>query len=200
VLWEALKVIFGWSPLGLIVNNWNTILGFLSGLWTRFKAIGANLLQGLVHGLLGGLAAVRDTITGIGGKVVDWMKAKLGIHSPSRVFAQVGHFTMLGLAGGLDRSQQLPMRALSHVAGNMRRLGAGIAIGAAAAPAMAIDHRAPVSPALAAGGGVGVTYNITIHAAPGSQAQDIAQLVRAELERIERERAARRRSGLGDYD
>jgi hypothetical protein len=46
----------------------------------------------------------------------------------------------------------------------------------------------------------GATYNITIHAPVGSQAQDIATLVRAELERIERDRAARTRSRLGDYD
>ena len=106
---------------------------------------------------------------------------------------------MAGLAGGLDRSRGLPIRALSAVAGNMRQVGAGIALGAAAAPAVAIDHRPPLAPPSSATAAPGAIYNITINAAPGAAAQDIAQLVRAEIERIERERQARTRSRLGDY-
>ncbi|HEY5804870.1 MAG TPA: phage tail tape measure protein [Lysobacter sp.] len=198
LLWKALKLAFEWSPLGFIVRNWNAIFGFLGGLWARFKAIGAQLMQGLIGGLLGGLKAVGDTINGIGAKVVGWMKAKLGIRSPSRVFAQLGDFTMAGLAGGLNRSQGLPLRALNQVAGNLRRVGAGIAIGAAAAPAVAIDNRPPISMA-SGGAGAGATYNITINASGGTPAQDIAREVRAAIEQYERDKAARRRSRLGDY-
>ncbi|MGH8077420.1 MAG: hypothetical protein ACREPE_08875, partial [Lysobacter sp.] len=97
-------------------------------------------------------------------------------------------------------SQGLPIRALTQVAGNLRRIGAGIAIGAAAAPALAIDHRPPLTPAPSGSVGGSISYHITINAPAGSQAQDIARLVRLELERIERERAAKTRSRLSDYD
>ncbi|MGO4222123.1 phage tail tape measure protein [Lysobacter sp. TAF61] len=199
LLWRAMQLAFSWSPIGMLVQNWGAIIGFLSSLMERFRAIGGQLMQGLIGGLLGGLKAVRDTITGVGGQVVTWFKQKLGIHSPSRVFAQLGDYTMAGLAGGLDRSRGLPIRALSAVAGNMRQVGAGIALGAAAAPAVAIDHRPPLAPPSSATTAPGAIYNITINAAPGAAAQDIAQLVRAEIERIERERQARTRSRLGDY-
>lgn len=199
-LWEWMKTAFAWSPLGIIVRNWNAITGFLGGLWERFKTIGGQLMQGLVSGLLGGLKVVGDTIGSIGSKVVGWMKEKLGIRSPSRVFAQLGDYTMQGLAGGLDRSQGLPIRSLTSIAGSMRKVGAGIAIGAAATPAIAIDNRAPISPALAAPVAAGATYHINITAAPGAAAQDIAQQVRAAIEQIEREKGGRTRSRLGDYD
>ena len=199
LFWRVMQTAFAWSPIGMLVRNWGTITGFLSSLVARFKAIGGQLMQGLIGGLLGGMKAVRDTITSVGSQVVGWFKAKLGIHSPSRVFAQLGDYTMQGLAGGLERSRSLPMRSLTAVAGSMRQVGAGIALGAAAAPAVAIDNRPPLAPASSASAAAGATYNITINAAPGAAAQDIAQAVRTEIERIEREKQARTRSRLGDY-
>ncbi|MFC3549444.1 phage tail tape measure protein [Lysobacter cavernae] len=202
-IWESITIYArqAWDGLkGIVVGAWNGVLGFLGGLWTRFQAIGGQLMQGLVNGLLGGLKAVGDTITSIGGKVVDWFKGKLGIHSPSRVFAQLGGYTMDGLAGGLQRGQSAPLRQIDSLGQRMKQAGAGLAIAAAAAPAAAIDNRAPITAASAAPVAAGNTYHITINAAAGAPAQDIATLVRLELERIEREKGARTRSRLGDYD
>jgi len=199
LFWKLLQTAFAWSPIGMLVRNWGAITSYLSSLWLRFKEIGAQLMQGLIGGLLGGLKAVRDTITNVGGQVVGWFKQKLGIHSPSRVFAQLGDYTMQGLAGGLERSRSLPMRSLTAVAGGMRQVGAGIALGAAAAPAVAIDSRPPLAAAGASQIAAGATYKIEINVTGGAAAQDIAQAVRTEIERIERERQARTRSRLGDY-
>lgn len=186
-----------WDSITVYAQNaWNGVLGFIGGLWTRFKGVGAQLMQGLIAGLLGGLKAVGDTIRGIGDQVVGWFKTKLGIRSPSRVFAMLGDYTMQGLAGGLDRSRSLPIQAMQRATGGLRAAGAGLAL-AAATPAVAIDQRGPIArPPMQAS--AGDTYHITIQAA-GSAAQDIAAAVRAELERIEREKAARKRSTLSDY-
>lgn len=196
-LWEWLKVIFSYTPLGMIMTNWNAILTFLGGLWDRFQQIGGQLMQGLVSGLLGGLQAVGETVRNIGGNVVGWMKGTLGIRSPSRVFAAIGDNTMIGLAGGLDRSQQLPLQSVRGLGDRMRQVGAVAALGAAASPALAVDTQAPVT---AAGGApaAGAVYQITIHAGAGTDGPDIARLVRAEIERMEREKSARGRSRLSD--
>ena len=187
-----------WDSITVYAQNaWNGVLGFIGGLWTRFKGVGAQLMQGLIAGLLGGLKAVGDTIRGIGDQVVGWFKTKLGIRSPSRVFAMLGDYTMQGLAGGLDRSRSLPIQAMQRATGGLRAAGAGLAL-AAATPAVAIDQRGPIArPAMQAP--AGDTYHITIQAA-GSAAQDIAAAVRAEIERINREKAARQRSTLSDYN
>jgi TP901 family phage tail tape measure protein len=200
-LWDFLKAAFAWSPLGLIITHWDGVLGFLGGLWTRFKAIGGQLMQGLIGGLLGGLKAVGDTITGIGTKVVDWFKGKLGIRSPSRVFAQLGGYTMQGLAGGLQRGQGAPLGQIDTLAQRMKRAGAGIAIAAAASPAFAADTRAVNAPraATAAAAPPSRVYHITIQGA-GMDAQAIAQEVRRQLDERDRQANARMRSRLGDYD
>jgi len=199
-LWEFLKGVFAWSPLGLLITNWDSVLGFLGGLWTRFQSIGGQLMQGLVRGLLGGLKAVGDTITGIAGKVVDWFKGKLGIHSPSRVFAQLGGYTMQGLAGGLQRGQSAPLRQIDALGQRMRQAGAGIAIAAAASPAMAIDSGPPISRSAPAAAAADVRhYEIHIHGA-GLDLQAIGAEVRRQLDERDRQDAARKRSRLGDYE
>jgi len=72
---------------------------------------------------------------------------------------------------------------------------------AAAAP-IDFDTRPPLAarPSAAASGAAGDTYNFTINAAPGMDAQAIAHAVRAEVERIAREKSARSRSTMHDQD
>lgn len=199
LLGTVLHKVFDWSPLGLIVNNWSAITTYLSGLWDRFKTIGGNLMDGLAQGITGGLAKVTETVQSVAGKAVSLFKNALGIRSPSRVFAQLGGYTMQGLALGLDRGQSLPMRALNAAASNLRGVGAGLALGAmTATPALAVDQRAPLAPR-STNVSAGATYNITIHAAAGSNPQDIAAEVRKVMEDIERQKAVRARSSLSDY-
>lgn len=169
---------------------------------TVFAEIGAHLMQGLANGIRNALGSVRDSITGAGDAAIGWFKEKLGIRSPSRVFAALGDDTMAGLAMGLERSERSPLAALSRAARNLTAAaGIGLAGMAAADGGFAIDNRPP----LAAGGSAGINagasiYNITIHASPGMNEQTLAHLVAAELDRRDRDRAARHRSRLSDID
>ena len=73
---------------------------------------------------------------------------------------------------------------------------------AALAADVPLDSRPPLAaraPAAAAGAG-GNTYNVNINAAAGMDPAAIARMVRAELERLEREKGARARSSLFDQD
>ena len=65
-----------------------------------------------------------------------------------------------------------------------------------------VDPRPPLAaaaPGRAAGSG-GNTYHINITAPPGGNAQDIARLVRDEIERLEHHRRVRHRSEMSDYE
>lgn len=141
-----------------------------------------------------------DAVAGVASGVVGKFKGMLGIHSPSRVFAQFGDFTMQGLAGGLDRSQGEPLSQVATLGDRMKQAGAGIALGAAALPVMASAGPvvAPGAAQAATGAAGGNSYTIQITAAPGSDGQAIADLVRQTIETIERERASRRGSRLSD--
>ena len=148
-------LIVNWSPLGAFYQSFATVLSWFGiELPAKFTDFGANILRGLVNGITSSMGSVKDAISNAGSSTIAWFKEKLGIHSPSRVFAQLGDYTMQGLAVGLDRSEGAPLAKVSSLAQRLTQLGAGIAIGTATAlPASAFDTRAPL-PVRAFGAGM----------------------------------------------
>ncbi|MFC4519077.1 phage tail tape measure protein [Cupriavidus pinatubonensis] len=201
-----LALIANWSLYGAIYNVVAPVLRWFGfDLPARFSEFGGNLLQGLISGMTGRLAAVRDTVTSIGDSVVGWFKERLGIHSPSRVFAQLGAFTMSGLEKGLSDSEGGPLEVVGRVVKAMAGVGFGLAVGtgpAAAGPA--IDNRPPLTPPArtAASAAVQAPAPVTINIYPpaGADERAIARVVSAELQRVESQRNARARSRLTDLE
>ncbi|UQV45025.1 phage tail protein [Janthinobacterium lividum] len=197
-------LIINWSPVGVFYQAFAGVMSWFGiKLPAQFTEFGANILRGLVNGITGSMGAVKDAISNAGSSTIAWFKEKLGIHSPSRVFAQLGDYTMQGLAVGLDRSEGAPIAKVSGLAQRLTQLGAGIAIGTATTlPASAFDMRAPLSQG---GFGSGMTIQgdkieITIQAQADSDPQAIARAVYAAMEQRDREKAARIRSSLRDHD
>lgn len=93
------------------------------------------IVNGLVNGLKAGLGAVKSAIGSIGDSSIGWFKEKLGIHSPSRVFAQLGGFTMAGLAQGLEGGEKGPLKALTQISENLTAAG-GVTLSVPAAPVL----------------------------------------------------------------
>lgn len=182
------KLILSFSPIGLFVAAFAPVLSYLRGL--NFIEIGRNLIQGLINGVTGMLGALKSTITGAAGKVATWFKEKLGIHSPSRVFAGLGGYVMAGLDQGLANNISAPLSRITDLSARMTRalaVGAGGTATAAASPLAAQrPGSSGATPAAAS-----VSYTININVAGGGQAQDIADQVREAIERIERERRGR---------
>lgn len=195
-------VILNWSPLGLLYQAFAGALRWLGlELPANLADAGLAIMRGLASGITNGLALARDAILNAGESVVGWFKEKLGIRSPSRVFAQLGQFTMQGLAAGLDQGEEAPLRQLQRTS---QKLIAAAAIGGTmvAAPALAFDSRPPLASAAPATAAPisGNTYEIHVHAAPGMNEQSLARAVAAELDRREAAARARTRSSLIDYD
>ncbi|WP_211461791.1 phage tail tape measure protein [Collimonas silvisoli] len=194
-------LVLNWSPLGLFYQTFAGVLRWFGiDMPAKFSDFGLNIMQGLANGITGALGTVRTAIAGASDSVVGWFKEKLGIHSPSRVFAELGDFTMQGLAVGLQRSQDSPLDQVGGLAKRLTQLGAGIAIGAATMPALAFDTRPPIAPR-AAGAGVvvqGDTITISVTAVPGMDEQAIARAVMLAIEQRDRQKAARIRSSLSD--
>ncbi|MGS0892741.1 hypothetical protein ACVBGC_09380 [Burkholderia stagnalis] len=171
----------------------------------RFVDFGANMMSGLVNGIKSGLGSVKDAIESAGGSVIGWFKEKLGIHSPSRVFAALGGFTMAGLDQGLREGQDGPLSTVLEVGKRIVAAGAGIGITGAAlaggAP-LTVDNRPPLTVASAAARAPAAPAPITInvYAAPGLDAHAIAQEVRQVLRQEQAAQGARERSRLRDRD
>lgn len=211
-LWQQIKTAFSgglgsigalilnWSPMGLFYQAFASVMGWFGiELPGKFSAFGVMIMQGLASGISSAFGHVKDAVMGAGSAVINWFKEKLDIHSPSRVFAQLGDYTMQGLAVGMDRTQREPLATVQSLSAKLAGLGAGIAIGATSASAMAFDSR----PAIGGSNAQQVVYQgdqiqIHIHAAPGMDAQAIANAVAVELDRRDRVRGARKRASLAD--
>jgi hypothetical protein len=86
----------------------------LSLLWTgvdwgfaidQFREFGRDTVRGLVEGIKSMYELPVKAIMGLGAATVEAFKLVLGIHSPSKVFEQLGAYTAEGYAVGLDGSQ-----------------------------------------------------------------------------------------------
>lgn len=230
-LWQQVKDAFGegiggvatlllnWSPFGLIYNAMiSTVERLGVSVPESFRDFGSMIVDGIIGGITGKLGELRDSITGAAGSAVGWFKDKLDIHSPSRVFAQLGGYTMQGLANGIEDDSDSPLKQVRALADSLRNaagglmLGDGLATTASAAnidtSSVQIDARPPLQSQASAlqGGGLVIHggINIEIHAAPGMNEQDLARLVNAEVQRAlrdaERRAQVNHRSAFHDID
>ena len=98
--------------------------------------IGANIVQGLVNGVTGAAGRLIAAVKGAVGNAIEGAKSLLGIHSPSRVFREIGRYTMQGAALGVDddadllsKSTDNAMRGMISTARDIAVPGAGNAAG-----------------------------------------------------------------------
>ncbi|MBI2306107.1 MAG: phage tail tape measure protein [Rhodocyclales bacterium] len=200
----AAGALYVWSNWDTIGPKFKALLdgigNWFGGLKDRAIETGSQMIDGMIAGINARWEALKAAVTGIGDASVGWLKEKLGIHSPSRVFAELGSFTMQGFEQGLAGGEDGPLKAVGDMARKLAGIGAGVLIGgAAAAGDLPLDTRPPIGAAAGTSGG-SVTYQIIINAAPGTDNQNLAALVAREIERIEAKRAAQHRSRLRDSE
>ncbi|BBP86013.1 hypothetical protein PHLH8_56550 [Pseudomonas sp. Pc102] len=193
-----LGLIANFSPIGMFYRAFAAVMNYFGfEMPSKFTEFGAMLMQGMVTGITNGLAAVKNAITGAGDSTINWFKEKLGIHSPSRVFASLGGFTMAGLVQGLAGGEGDVLGQITNTVRRLTEAGAGM-LGAGGG--LSIDTRAPIQ---AGGGGVvvqGDTVTFNIQAAPGTDVAGLRQMLNQLLDERERSKAARVRSRLGDQE
>lgn len=196
-----INTLANFSPIGLIYQAFAGVLSYLGvDLPNRFTEFGNMIVHGLVNGLMAGLGAVKDAISSIGEASIGWFKEKLGIHSPSRVFAELGGFTMAGLTQGLEGGQKGPLDALTSMSKQMAAAGTQ-ALSTTAMPAFTVDSKPPINSASAAAVyDSHDTYEFNFPVGPGTDMQSLEKTLRAMMARIENEKKARQRSKLSDLD
>jgi len=187
----------------MIYKHWDTIkTGFRAGIaWIKqtltgvagwMKSVGKMMMDGLLLAL--NPIKLAKKLVAIAKSGITAFKNFFGIQSPSRLMMGMGLYITDGLAGGIDRGKGSPIRAA-------RSMAAGVAGASMTSAALAMT---PVAGGTGLGGASGGArfgaVHITINAAPGQSAVDIAQAVRNELERTANAAAATRRSSFRDDD
>lgn len=87
-----------------------------SGLGNKLFSAGADLINGFMGGIKSKAQAVWDAAVGVGQKAIDGVKSILGIASPSKVFRQIGKFTVQGMSVGLDKYTYMAEQSASGLA------------------------------------------------------------------------------------
>ncbi|EOZ4774648.1 phage tail tape measure protein [Pseudomonas aeruginosa] len=214
-LWEEIKagfnggfagiaaLILNFSPLGLFYRAFAAVMNYFGvDMPAKFSDFGGMLLDGLVNGIKNKLGAVKDAISSVGDSTVGWFKEKLGIHSPSRVFAELGGFTMQGLEQGLVGGQGGPLGAVTAMAKQLAAAGA-VTFGLSG-PAIAMDNRPPLSPVPVAGARAAAAplppVTVNVYPSAGMNEQQLAQLVGQKVAEAMRASQIRNRSSLSDQE
>lgn len=76
-----------------LINGFGSLL-------SEFGEVGKNIVSGLWEGIKSGWEWLTTKVQELADKLVDGVKGVLGIHSPSKVFAGIGHFMAEGLDEG----------------------------------------------------------------------------------------------------
>ncbi len=102
-----------------VLNKMNEIkdglINKIKSLPEQFTGIGKDIINGLIKGISAMTANAIESITGVVDGVVNTAKKLLGIHSPSRVFKQIGLWTGEGLVIGLDSSAPEVNKAMENI-------------------------------------------------------------------------------------
>ena len=81
------------------------IIATLKGEITKMADVGKNIVKGLWNGAKDMKDWVVNKFKGLGKSILGGMKKALGIKSPSKEFAIIGRFSMLGYQEGLEKMQ-----------------------------------------------------------------------------------------------
>ena len=196
----ALYVWQNWDTLGPKFRALiDTIGNYFGNLKDRAIEAGRNMIDGMISGISSRWDALKTTVTGIGDKSVNWVKDKLDIHSPSRVFAELGGYVMQGFAQGMSNGENGPLSAIDSLSRRLAAIGAGVIIGGtAAASPIAAEARPSLTATSATAAPMQVT--IHIHGAAGQGVDDIRRQVEQALENLDRRQQAQARRRLRDMD
>lgn len=212
-IWQAIAAgIEAWQPLEKVQSVFSGVIAFFTdflpnliqnsvqGALDGVKNIAANIGDGIKNGVKGAASRVAEGAASLAHGATDKFKAVLGIHSPSRVFAQLASYIPDGVEQGIVDNQQAPLGAMQSMALQMKNAGLGMAVALPALmPSMAQAQGGQEFGGSAGDGGAQYSINIHINGdASSNTAGAIAEAVRAEIARIERERARRLRTRLYD--
>lgn len=81
-----------------------------------FTSAGRDLIMGMVNGVKDAAKNLIDAAVGAAGDAINAVKAKLGIKSPSRVFKQLGVYTMQGMGIGVNDEGARVIKSVTGIA------------------------------------------------------------------------------------
>lgn len=99
----------------------------LTGVWDGsmddWGHIGENIVTGLLNGITGMWDTLVSTVKGKVSGMVSTVKNVLGIHSPSKVFTEIGENVTQGLVNGINTGAPAAQEAIQNIAQTLNNYG-----------------------------------------------------------------------------
>lgn len=161
------------SMIGAIGEAVGKIIGIIGKTLSpeNLARIGGDLIKGLWNGINNMGKWILDKIGGFTKGIIDGVKGFFGIHSPSRVFADIGKWNMLGLARGIDKNAGVAQKSMTKAMDGVISDVSAIDSNFTHAFEANANYSAKNTDISAKAGGVNITVNATV-----SDNMDINQL------------------------
>lgn len=98
-----------------VVNGWNAAKTFLENI--SLVKIGEYIVAGLVTGINNWFGKVKAKVMELAELLPEWLRNKLGIHSPSRVMIALAKWISIGVAKGIESTTNVVQKATNIMAG-----------------------------------------------------------------------------------
>ncbi|KAA8734905.1 phage tail tape measure protein [Acinetobacter qingfengensis] len=181
------------------------LVNIVAGLVGKFFNFGANIIQGLINGIMSGFDKLKSTWTKVTSFIPNFFTKKNEIRSPSRLFKRFGGYITEGLHLGLmsefpqlknqySKIQDLFTAGINSPAMDKVKTAAPLVAKILPGQAVASKSRS---------GGItieGDTITVQIHAAPGQPVNNLLKQFEQLLNQRDREKAARIRDSYLDQE
>lgn len=144
----AIRVTVAFAAIGAglvaLVPTAMAALDFINGLPQRigagFISVGTAMVTGITTGLRGAWTGLTDELTRLASGLPGPVRTALGIHSPSRVFAELGRQLPAGMEMGMDFGMRDVERAGERLAASSVAGATGAGAGAGRGGPLAVVH------------------------------------------------------------
>lgn len=102
------------SAVPQLISKIPSIISQIKSAFTsvNWGSVGINIIQGIASGVASAAGSLVDAAVNAATNALEWVKSKLGIHSPSRVFRdEVGKMMALGMGIGFEKN--IPVKSMS---------------------------------------------------------------------------------------
>ncbi|PZX07896.1 phage-related protein [Psychrobacillus insolitus] len=100
-----------------VEEGWNKAKAFLTSI--DLTSIGKAIIQGLIRGIGSMAGSIASKVSEMADLVPDWLKKKLGIHSPSRITTALGEHTGQGFANGIANKAKSAIDAVKGISSDI---------------------------------------------------------------------------------
>jgi len=116
--------------VGAVVGGFNTAIGWMNKLPQTIQGVfagagdwlvsaGKNIVNGLINGIKSAIGGAISAASDLASSVTKAAQSALNIHSPSRVFADIGKNVVLGFAQGIDNNAALASNSMGSMLGSV---------------------------------------------------------------------------------